>query len=286
MTDHTQTGAPLANPHSPTPLAVPWTPPVQQAPAVTPQPVPAAPLPPQAVAPQPIAPQRIMPRPQHPTQPHPATPQVAFQPPHNPNPQAAQPVAYNPAPQYAPAPTQQPMPAYEQLHNRAAMPMNHAPQPLQQPGYAPQAMAQPPQMTQHDLPPMPAQGVTMAETQPVQKSKSLLANLLKRSPKPALQSVPTSTSEPMANMAAATPKVSGSLFDKNFVFGLAAGTVLGFLVLPMLFGNGPEKATLPNAPTAQLTAPQLGDDLELAQTPITITEGEAFIDAALTQDAP
>ena len=296
MTDHTQTGAPLANPNSPAPLAVPWTPPAQQAQAVTPQPVPAQPL-----TQQPIAPQPVIHSPQHHAQTQPVAPQAPLQPPHNP--QAQNPMAYNPAPQAFESAFMQPMPAHQQQpNNMAAGPMTLAPQQ----GYAPQAMPQQPQMApqatpaptgyagtpqqqmqhpapQQNLPPMPTNGLAVASAAPAKTSA--LAKLLKRAPKPESLSVPTSASAPLANVAAAAPKASGSLFNMNFIFGLVAGTVLGFLVLPMLFGGGPEQATPPYTPTAEQTAPQ-NADVALAESPINLQNGEAFVDAALAQDTP
>lgn len=177
----------------------------------------------------------------------PQSPQ-AFQP--QPQTPAAQ--SYHPATQHAPAGLapqqahrlqpafQQPQQAHD-LHGHG----QYQPQRAATPGYRPM--------------PQPAAAVVQEKT----KSKSLLAGVLKRDPKAATAEGQT------------PPAQSRSLFDKNFIFGLAAGLILGFLVLPMVFGGSPEPAYSPVAETAAAPVAALE-----------ITEGESFVDAALAEEVP
>ncbi|WP_427453210.1 hypothetical protein [Litorimonas sp. WD9-15] len=104
---------------------------------------------------------------------------------------------------------------------------------------------------------MPHQAQAASHVAETPQSKSLLAGLLKR--------------ESKAPQADARSK---SLFDKNFLFGLAAGLILGFLVIPMVLPSAPEPAYIP---VAEISAPVA--ELE-------ISEGESFVDAALAEDVP
>jgi len=233
----------------PTPLAVPWTPPAQgTAPAQTHgveahatqapahQPHQAAPIPPHAPMRQPA-----LQMPQHAVQAQPV--------------QGFQPQSHMPPAQTYPSAAQQnpghmtPQPGFQPPQNQ---------QPHAQ---HPHGQFQPPQMATPGYPPMPQPTAAVVQEKP--ESKSLLAGLLKREPKAA-------TAEGQA--ASAT---SRSLFDKNFIFGLAAGLILGFLVLPMVFGGSSEPAYSPVAETA--VAPVA--ELELM-------EDESFVDAALAEDVP
>jgi len=275
MTDHIQPGADQGIPQSPAPLAVPWTPPAQSAQAT-----------PQAYVQTPQPQMQIQPPAQSPV-PQAAIPQTP-NPAHYPQPYRGAPQAIAPVPQppivQPPAPVQAHT-AYQQQAQMNPLPVHQSPQ---HQGYSPQAMAQPQMAPQNGAvppayahpnmshnapvnhaPPMPVSAQAPTETH--QKSKSLFANLLKRSPK--------TMSEPTA------PKSSGSLFDKNFAFGLVAGTIIGFLVLPIIFSGGPEQATPAYAPIAENSVPNT-EGVVLVETPAEFQDGEAFVDMALKQDAP
>lgn len=197
-------------PQSPTPLAVPWTPPAQQQmqAQLQPQPAMAPPAAPQAYhAPHMQASQTFQNQPQH-----------------------AYPVPPQPPAGYAHPPQQQPVP---------------------------------PNMPARNFPPMPMDNSAAPEPEAASKSKSLFANLLKRKPK--------------EEAASSASKSNGSLFDKNFVFGLVAGIMLGFVVLPMVFGGGAEPAES-YTPTAELAAPQSAETA--------MVEDGSFVDAVLAEETP
>lgn len=260
-------------PTLPTPLAVPWTPP---APAPT-QPVQAAPY----AMPQNGPQTGSQPVPQAQAAPHLQRPDTAAHPqfqnqaqPHHP---VHPPANAHATPQgYTPHHTPTPQPAYAQTPQAAGYnPMQGMGRPENTPQFQPGQPYQA-QMAHPGQPPMPQ--VTHpqpAHTQPAHmqpaeapKSKSLLKSLLNRQPKP---TAPDGEAKP----------ASGSIFDKNFVFGLAAGLILGFLVLPMVFGGSSEPA--PTA-VAQYTAPQ-----STAQTDVVAAdqvEGESFVDSVLASETP
>ena len=242
-------------PTNPTPTAVPWTPDMTQ-PNAQGQSTPRQAMPPQ----MPAAPYQPTP---HYQSPQPDYAQASAPQGYPPQPQVHTPPAYPPQhqhmspTQYAPAfqpvhHTQQP--AAPQMGQVAAVPphMEQAAQyaPQQHPHYAPGGP-----------PPMPA-ALDAVRGAP-QKSKSFLANLLKRSPKPT-----EAEFEP--------PVKSGSLLNKNFIIGAATGLVIGAFVLPMLvniLGGGSSSQTQVQAATAPVTA--------ISPT----SDGDTFLDNAMANDA-
>lgn len=287
---------------NPTPTAVPWTPDMKTAPAPVmspaPGPVPAQAAPAQHVPPaQPAYPAAPQYQAAQPVAPQPATPQ----------PVAPQPAAPQPAQAYIPqAPQTQPVPATpmtQQTHYAppAAAPQNvHAqtmqtqtmqaqaaqvqtPQMQTPPAqYAQQAQAHPahgqyaPAAAQQHFPQAPISPLVAPQMQrPVQaeppQSNSLIANLLKRSPKPDMA----------AAMEGQPVQAATSLFNKNFALGAVTGLVIGAFVLPMilnLIGGGDaavQKQALAATPTAVTIV-----------TPPAPAGGEVFIDQAISTDAP
>lgn len=95
-------------------------------------------------------------------------------------------------------------------------------------------------------------------------SKSLFKSLLKRKPK-------------AVSPDGDAPNASGSLFNKNFVFGLAAGLLLGFVVIPMLLGGSSEPAYTPVAEIAPTA------DIQIAAQE---DGGETFLDTVLASEEP
>lgn len=236
-------------PTLPTPLAVPWTPPAS---------APAQPAAPQYAA-QPYI-SEPAPQPQFYGQPQAQYPAAA----HNGAPQAY-------SPQHPAA--SQAHQSYAQTPHGMAYDQSPGMNPGQnQPQFPPQGQPYQAQMVHPGQPPMPqmSQHMTPAQMPATEAapSKSLLKSLLNRKPK-------------AVKAEGEAKSTSGSLFDKNFIFGLAAGLVLGLVVLPLVFGGS-------NAPSAtsvaQYSAPQTTvqtDPLATAQT-----EGESFVDSVLASDAP
>lgn len=210
---------------------------------------------------------QYQPAPQYQT-PQPAYAQTAAP---QPYPQVAQPAQPIPHHGFAAQPqVQQPhMPpsqmAQPQMHSAqyapASQPQHHlmpAPAPqMAQPMYAHAPAA--PQFSQAAMPlaphmRVPQQAATQEIIAPVE-SKSFLAKLLKRSPRP--EQLETDIQPPAK---------SGSLFNKNFALGAVVGLVVGAFVLPMilgLFGSDASVQTQAQAgplPEFDINSPAVEDD--------------------------
>jgi hypothetical protein len=147
-----------------------------------------------------------------------------------------------------------------------AQPQQYAPP--QQPLYA---QAGPPPPLHFAMPPQmqPAAMDLLPQTPPHQTeaSNSFIANLLKRSPKPA-----------RADTGFDQAAGSGSLFNKNFMLGAVTGLVVGAFVLPTVLNafGGSESAQV----QAQALTPASLDSMPAA------SNGGTFIDDAIATDAP
>ena len=259
-------------PTNPTPTAVPWTPDMMTPDMSSPNPVLSA----GHAQPQ-MQPGQYQPAPQFQAPgaeyapaaaPHTYASQPQMQPTMQP---PSQPGQYAPAPQpqhvsapqYAPA--LQPVhhmqqPAPPQMASAAAVPYQTERQPqYAQPGLPPQIQPQ--------LPPASSDLPGMTPLAPA-KPKSVIANLLGRSPKPAMVAT---------NIEA--PASSGSLFNKNFLLGAVSGLVVGAFVLPMVlgifFGDSGAAQTQALAETSA--------DYDPAPA---ATDGDTFVDSAIATDAP
>lgn len=294
-------------PTTPSPIAVPWTPgmsvasptpPMQMPPQpysptqtqVSPaHPTPQVQIPAQAQPmPQPYQPEQ---RPQlhaqtpisapapvaaHPAQLHqPAypgqlqTPVPHVQPPMAQQAQRPQPIAPHHGPTPQPLPPQHPHQNQTiQQHQPQHKPQPYAAHTQSQPPIAPQNLhAGPPPLSPHmqgqiNAAPMPAGNADQPQ------SKSLLAGLLKRSPKP--------HTGPSDMPAASTAR--RSLFNKNFMLGGLTGLVIGAVVLPMVIG-------MFSRDTSQSQARNFTQS-SAAMTPPSIAEGGSFIDDAIASDVP
>lgn len=255
-------------PPHPTPTAVPWTPEMS-----TDMPNPGAPQDFDSQPPQ-IHPAHYQPAP------HYQAPQGEYLPAAVPQGYAPQPqmqTAQYPAaphPQYAPTP--QHAPALQPVHlMQQSAPPQMAPA-AAFPHTGGQIGAQP-QYAQPAPPPLPsalspqmhlaALGQSEQTAQTPEKSKSLIASLLKRSPKPV-----QAEADFEANVR---PK---SIFNKTFVLGAVTGLVIGAFVLPMVLsavsGSAPEQAQA-----------RAGTITEFNPAPAA-TNGDTFIDNAIATDTP
>ena len=268
-------------PTIPTPTAVPWTPDMMT--PDTPSPANtqtfASPHPQMHPAPYQPAPQYQAPQAGHaqPVAPQPQPPQ-----PH------MQPAAYAPAPQPQYAQPQQHAPALQPVHHmqQSAPPQMASAAAIQsqmaaqahiagQPHYAP---PQQPQYSQASPPPlhlaMPQQmqpaglgQIPQTLPQAPEASKSFIANLLKRSPKPV-----------QAEADFQQDVSSRSLFNKNFILGAVTGLVVGAFVLPMVLnvfsGSEPTQAQAQAAAQASFDQPPAASN------------GNTFVDNAMAADAP
>ena len=111
-----------------------------------------------------------------------------------------------------------------------------------------------------------AQMSGMYEEQP--QSKSLLAGLLKRSPRPDT----VATDMPVASTS------RESLFNKNFMLGGLTGLVIGAFLLPMVIGLFSSDTPQPQALNFTQSSASI--------TPPSTAEGGSFIDDAIASDAP
>jgi hypothetical protein len=188
-----------------------------------------------------------------------------------PAPQAQKPQAV--APQHSP--TQQAShPQHQYHHQHYQTPQQqeqHAPQP-----YAAHSPVQPPMATQTLHTGLPAhateahmQTASMPagyEEQP--QSKSLLAGMLKRSPRP----------DEIATDMPAASTAQRSLFNKSFILGGVTGLVIGTFLLPILIGMFSSNTPQPQARNFTQSS--------AAVTPPSTAEGSSFIDDAIASDAP
>jgi len=106
----------------------------------------------------------------------------------------------------------------------------------------------------------------MYEEQP--QSKSLLAGLLKRSPRPDT----VATDIPVASTG------RESLFNKNFMLGGLTGLVIGAFLLPMVIGLFSSDTPQPQARNFTQSSASI--------TPPSTAEGGSFIDDAIARDVP
>ncbi|MEP4052754.1 MAG: hypothetical protein ABJN22_10965 [Litorimonas sp.] len=187
-----------------------------------------------------------------------------------------QPVPYQPAPQAYAQPAPQQQVPHTLMQPVQYIPAPHPSQHLQP--QAPSQMPQPPQYAppqhhprpqQHYVQPGPPPPLT-PQMQPAledEPSKSFIVNLLKRSPKP-------QSSEQNVQ----TPAGSGSLFNKNFAIGAVTGLVVGAFILPMVLnligGDAPAQSQVQYTPSS------------IVEITPTTTDGDTFIDNAISSDAP
>ena len=111
------------------------------------------------------------------------------------------------------------------------------------------------------------------------ESKSFIAKLLKRSPKPEQTELDMQT--PMQS----GPAKSGSLFNKNFAIGAVAGLVVGAFVLPMVLGLFGGDAPVQTQAQAQ-AGPLPGFDINSPAVEGDGFKADTFIDNAIAADAP
>jgi hypothetical protein len=127
--------------------------------------------------------------------------------------------------------------------------------------------------------------------------KSLLAKLLKRSPKPAEASLAApNLAMQTPNFEAAMPsaeqfqpplKSSGSLLNKNFALGAVTGLIVGAFVLPLLINMVLGDTTSQAQAQAKSGAVAQAESMtEFDPNAPAIEEGETFLDAAIGTEAP
>ena len=225
-------------------------------------------------------------------EPHSHMPPAPFQAPGQASAHASDPYAAAPQPQYAPSPQYAPalqpvhhmqQSAPPQMASAAAVPFQRpSPPDRHMPGQMSAQFSGQPQYAQPGPPPplpsaLPAQmhlaalEQTQAAVQTPKKSKTMIANLLKRSPKP-------------AEVDVGKPITSGSIFNKTFVLGTVTGLIIGAFVLPMAIGAfGGGSPTQAQAQTQAKT--QAGTNTEFNAAPAA-SGGDTFIDNAIATDSP
>jgi len=265
-------------PTNPTPTAVPWSPEMMTAetsgpvassiPGAAPAQHFAPSQPPGHAAQYQAAPNEYTP-PAEPQTAQPYAPQALTQP----HMQSGQ-FAPSPQPQQTQSPQYAQVPAAPAHH----MQLSAAPQMLRAAAAVPPHHGAQPQYAQPGPPPLPLQiqpgasghpSLDHQAAQAPEKSKSFIANLLKRSPKPA---------QVVTDMQAPA-KSSGSLFNKNFALGAVTGLVIGAFIVPMVLDmlvgdSAPAQAQAQAAPLTKFEPAPAADDSGLS------------IDNVITKDAP